>query len=346
MFNNLINAYDFVVLYEKIRRAGIAKVSSKLTKSNRERIRRSWAHTSESTSSWWDIPEVNRRWNLLITGSPDNDQYSYVAAKYFNAKDTLVGVSLGCGNGNREIRWVSVCEKLRLSCYDISKERIEQAKINAGNANVSSQLNFEVGDVHTLELGVKKYDVVIIEGALHHFRSIVTVLDKVKRGLKDEGLFIVNEYVGPSRFQWTDAQLEAANRVLGMIPEGYRKKYFDRRIKKKIHRPGRLSMFLNDPSESAESNLIGDAIARQFKVLEKKEYGGTLLQLVFKDIAHNFLNEKAETKDLLKSIFSVEDELLEKGEIKSDFVFYVCKNKQSRLLNNSKSMTHARKVAK
>ena len=98
--------------------------------------------------------------------------------------------------GNREIRWVTACEKLRLSCYDISKERIEQAKINAGKANVSSQLNFEVGDVHTLELGVKKYDVVIIEGALHHFYSIVTVLDKVKMGLKEEGLLILNEYVG------------------------------------------------------------------------------------------------------------------------------------------------------
>ena len=130
-----------------------------------------------------------------------------------------------------------------------------------------------------------------------------------------------------------------------MIPEEYRKKYFDGKVKKRIHRPGRLSMFLNDPSESAESSLIEEAIAGQFKVLERKEYGGTLLQLVFKDIAHNFINEEAETKELLKRLFNVEDELLKKGEIKSDFVFYVCKNKRSRLLNNSKSLTHARKVA-
>jgi ubiquinone/menaquinone biosynthesis C-methylase UbiE len=222
---------------------------------------------------------------------------------------------------------VSACQNLSLSCYDISKERIEQAKINARNANVNSQLDFKLGDVHTLELGVGKYDVVIIEGALHHFHSIATVLDKVRRGLKEKGILIVNEYVGPSRFQWTNAQLDAANRVLGMIPEEYRKKYFDGTIKKKIHRPGRLSMFLNDPSESAESSLIENAIAGQFKVLERKEYGGTLLQLVFKDIAHNFINEKTETKELLKSIFDEEDEMLRKGEIKSDFVFYVCENK-------------------
>ena len=327
MFNNLINPNDFVVLYEKIRRAGLAKVSSKLTRSNEERIRRAWAHTSESTSSWWDIPEVNRRWNLLITGSPSIDQYSYVSAKYLRADHVLHGVSLGCGNGNREIRWVTACEKLRLSCYDISKERIEQAKINAAYAYVSSQLNFEVGDVHTLELGEKKYDVVNIEGALHHFRSIGTVLDKVRRWLKDEGILIVNEYVGPSRFQWTDAQLRAANRVLDMIPEKYRKKYFDGSIKKKVHRPGRLSMFLNDPSESGESHLIENAIADQFRVLERKEYGGTLLQLIFKDIAHNFINEKEQTKELLNLIFDIEDEMLRKGEIESDFVFYVCRNR-------------------
>ena len=309
---------------KKFPRAGIARVTSKLTKSNEERIKRSWAHTSESTSSWWDIPEVNRRWNFLITGSSDIDQYSYVSSKYLNANHTLVGVSLGCGNGNREIRWATACDNLRLYCYDISKDRIEQARINAGNANVSSQLSFEVGNVHTLELGLRKYDVVLTEGALHHFRSIVTVLDKVRRCLKDEGIFIVNEYIGPSRFQWADSQLEAANRVLHMIPEGYRKKYFGGRIKKKIHRPGRLSMFLNDPSESAESHLIEDSIASQFRVLERKEYGGTLLQLVFKDIAHNFINEKAETKELLKTIFNIEDKMLKKGEIKSDFVFYIC----------------------
>src|ERR1039458_10846902 len=101
MFNNLINPYDFVVLYEKIRRAGIANISSKLTKSNEERVRRAWAHTSESTSSWWDIPEVNRRWNLLITGSADIDQYNYVSTKYFSANHALDSVSLGCGSGNR-----------------------------------------------------------------------------------------------------------------------------------------------------------------------------------------------------------------------------------------------------
>ena len=326
MFKNLINPYDFVVLYQKIRRGGIGRISSKLMKSNEERVRRSWAHTSESTSSWWDIPEVNRRWNLLITGSADLDQCRYISTKYLTADHALDGVSLGCGSGNREIRWVSACEKLRLFCYDISKERIDQARINAGNANLSSRLHFEVGDVHTLELGVRKYDVVIIEGALHHFRSIGTVLDNVRRTLKDDGIFIVNEYIGPSRFQWTDAQLKAANRVLKMIPEGYRKSYSGGRVKKKIHRPGRLSMFLNDPSESVESDLIDEAVAGRFKVLEKKEYGGTLLQLVFKDIAHNFINEKTETKELLKSIFTAEDELLKRREIKSDFVFYVCKN--------------------
>jgi hypothetical protein len=112
-----------------------------------------------------------------------------------------------------------------------------------------------------------------------------------------------------------------------MIPEEYRKKYFDGRIKKKVHRPGRLSMFLNDLSESGELSLIENVIADQFRVLERKEYGGTLLQLIFKDIAHNFINEKGQTKELLKLIFGIEDEILRNGQIKSDFVFYVCRNR-------------------
>ena len=34
MFNNLVNLHDFIVLYEKVQRGGIRRVSSKLTKSN------------------------------------------------------------------------------------------------------------------------------------------------------------------------------------------------------------------------------------------------------------------------------------------------------------------------
>lgn len=327
MFNSLINPHDFVVLYEKIRRTGFGEILFKLVEKDEERVRRSWSHTSGSTSNWWDIPEVQRRWNYLITGSADKDHVEYISEKYLNGDRPLAGISLGCGSGNREIRWVSVCKNLRLTGIDVSKERIEQARINAQNAGVGSKTSFEVADVHALDPGEKRYDVVIVEGALHHFHAIGNVLDKIRVSLRDNGIFIVNEYVGPARFQWTDKQLETANRVLGTIPHEYRRKYFDGTLKKKIYRPGRLSMYLNDPSESAESNLIENSIAGRFSVLEKKEYGGTLLQLIFKDIAHNFTDGSNRTKKLLDSIFAVEDDGLKRGELKSDFVLMVCRNK-------------------
>ena len=328
MFNNLINAHDFVVLYEKLRGNGPGKTATKFIKSGKERVKLSWAHTSGGTSNWWDIPEVNRRWNLMITGSPDIDHYRYVSAKYLNVNHPLNGISLGCGTGNREVRWVSACETLRLSCYDISKERIRQAGANAKAASVDSRLTFAVGDVHTLDLGLKMHDIAIVEGALHHFHPMISALEKIGRSLKDDAIFVVNEYVGPSRFQWTERQLESVNQVLQLIPGEFRKNYSNGRVKEKVYRPGRLSMFLNDPSEAAESDLIETAIADRFRILERKEYGGTLLQLLFKDIAHNFVNENKETKELLERIFSIEDGMLKSGELKSDFVFFICTNRK------------------
>jgi len=327
VFSSLVNLHDFVLLGERLRRKGISWTASKFSKPDKERVKSSWAHTTSETSNWWDIPEVGRRNNLLMTGSPELDHQTYLTSKYLTSDRTIEGLSLGCGAGSREVRWTQVCERLKLTCCDISRERISQARANAAEAGLADRLSFKVADVNSMELGRKVYDLILIEGALHHFFPISSVLEKVAEALRDNGLFILNDYIGPSRFQWTASQLEGANRILRMIPENYRVRFGGRGIKKRVYRPGRLSMYLNDPSEAAESGLIEQAVLRRFTLLERKDYGGTLLQLVFKDIAHNFLNEREETKSLLERIFSIEDEMLKGGAIASDLTLFVCGNR-------------------
>ena len=324
MFNSLVNIHDFVVLGERLRRKGISWALLKLSESDEGRVKRSWAHTTSETSNWWDIPEVNRRNNRLMTGSPDLEHHAHLASKYLTSDRTIEGISLGCGTGRQEIKWALACDRLRLSGVDISRKRIAQARANAEEAGLTARLTFDVADVNSLELGRKKYDVVLIEGALHHFFPISAVLDNVKEALSDDGVFILNDYIGPSRFQWTSPQLAGANKILGMIPAEYRTKFGGHGIKNRVYRPGRLSMYLNDPSEAAQSGLIEQAVLERFTVLERKDYGGTLLQLVFKDIAHNFIDERDETKRLLDRIFSVEDEMLKSGAIGSDLALFVC----------------------
>ncbi len=84
-------------------------------------------------------------------------------------------------------------------------------------------------------------------------------------------------------------------------------------------------MILGDPSEAVESSKIRPLLHKIFEVVEIREYGGTVLHLLFSGIAHNFLSEDTETRHWLDICFEVEDSLLRKGDIQSDFIIAVCK---------------------
>ncbi|MEJ2568199.1 MAG: hypothetical protein P8Z50_04915, partial [candidate division WOR-3 bacterium] len=136
------------------------------------------------------------------------------------------------------------------------------------------------------------------------------------------GLLVINEYIGPNRFQWTNQQLKKANYYLNKIPGHYRYLWQSRRIKKKIYRPGLLRMILSDPSEAVDSEEILPQISRKFKKIEEKPYGGNLLHLIFKDISHNFTKNTSDINKMLDFLFRAEDEFLENTD-KSDFLFGV-----------------------
>ena len=162
---------------------------------------------------------------------------------------------------------------------------------------------------------------------MHHFSPLKDILFKINNFLKPDGFFVVNEFVGPTRFQWADRQLEVINGLLSILPVQYRTERNGKTVKKKVFRQSKLSMILIDPSEVIESSNILPLLKEIFDVQEIKECGGTILLILFYEIAHNFLSGNKETKHYLDVCFNVEDALLENGEIQSDFIVAVCKKK-------------------
>ena len=330
MFNNIINLHDFVVLGEKLRYDGLRRIAGKFIRSKDSRVEDAWQHTQSPPTHWWDIPLVEKRWNRLITGDECIDPYTYVSKKYFNDRTDLQALSLGCGTGNRELKWVKAGKIHSIDAYDLSKERIAFAIAQARKEGLSDRVKYNVANVFDVAIRQGSYVVVLAEGALHHFSPLRQILEKVNSCLKPDGYFIINDFVGPSRFQWTDRQLDIVNGILSVLPSRYRKTWKSEKIKSRVYRPGRFSMFLHDPSEAAESSRILTLMDGMFDVVEMKEYGGTLLQLLFKDIAHNFLSEDDTTTHLLQLCFDIEDELLRSKEIRSDFVFAVCRKRRTQ----------------
>ena len=327
MFNNLVNIHDIPLFIEKVRQGRLTNILSRIVSRRYDWAVKAWDHLKYAPKNWWDILEVMRRWNRMITGDAGTDYFSHFMTRYYRGRSSLRALSLGCGTGHRELDLAGLGQFIRIDAVDRSRKRIAHASFKSRERGFDRIIRYEVGNVFSMEFCDSCYDLIIVEQSLHHFSPLERILLRIEKALKPDGYLLFNEFAGPSRFQWTDRQLEAVNGLLSLLPERYRMRWKSRTIKKRVHRPGRLSMILYDPTEAVESSRILPLMHDVFDVVEIAGYGGTVLQLLFNDIAHNFLSNDDETRRLLKMCFDAEDELLESGRLESDFVVGVCRKR-------------------
>jgi hypothetical protein len=83
-----------------------------------------------------------------------------------------------------------------------------------------------------------------------------------------------------------------------------------------------------DPSEAVNSEAIIPAVKKFFHILEFNEVGGTLLHLLFQNIAGHFNEGDAESVKILYSLFEKEQALISSGELPNHFAFIVATAKE------------------
>jgi len=196
--------------------------------SDLERTARAWNAVAErggkdSGLCWWDAgPEIHKRINRKISGDPTCDYTTYVLRKYF-AKRLPVDycLSLGCGSGSLERSLA--CQGVFLLCdaCDIAEAQLVVAKKLAEQEGITN-INYYVADVNKITLTACRYDVAWMQGAMHHVKSLEHVCYQIAQALKPEGLLILKEYIGPSRYQFAARQKEVANLCLRLLPARYR----------------------------------------------------------------------------------------------------------------------------
>ena len=118
--------------------------------------------------------------------------------------------------------------------------------------------------MNSIQLEQNRYDVVFFNSSLHHVKNIEHVLDEVEKALVDDGLLIINEYVGPSQFQFSEVQTSIINNAIDDLPQVYRKSISDPNKVKQHHVPPSKE-YMNkilDPSEAIRSSGDHDDPAR------------------------------------------------------------------------------------
>jgi SAM-dependent methyltransferase len=283
-----------------------------------------WDQTVDYPRQWTSIPLIQERLRTIVTGSPSKNIPAYVRERYGAEDARWHALSPGCGTGRKELAWVAAGGIALLEGYDISKRRIAEAGRLAASAGMSSSTRFTAADVRSMKLPAASFDLVILDDALHHIAPLAPFLRDVHAWLRPSGILMVNEYVGPSRFQWTDHQIHLANQLLDSMPARLKVRP-DGTPRPPAYRPGTLAMRMYDPSEAVDSASILPQLHAQFEIMEEKPCGGALLHLVFKDIAHHFLHPDDDALAVLHRCIDTEEEEMKAGRIGSDFAFVIAR---------------------
>ena len=238
--------------------------------------------------------------NERATGDPARDWLSSWAFRYFTGGRVLV---LGCGEGWLEraiAEWPFVD---RIDATDIAPEAVARA-----NAVAGPKQHYSVLDLNRHELPASTYDVVVAHSILHHVENLEHAYAQIERTLKPEGTLIVNEYVGPNRFQLHDHVLALINSLRDALGAG------------PFERPTPQFMIEHDPSEAVRSEEVMPRLRERFEVLEEKELGGTILMHLLYEIVQRFRFDDPVERAIIETLCTFEGALLDAGRIESDFV--------------------------
>lgn len=272
----------------------------------------------------WEFIEVEH-----IRPSVSGDKAVYYLQHFFSGHLPQMPVqralSLGCGGGNLERHLIRMGAAASIDAYDASAESIRLARQLADDEGLAGQLHYEVADINSLHLPEGAYDFIVAKMSLHHFADLDHLYGQIRRALKPGGVFMFNECVGPTRFQWTPVQLELANKILNTLPDAFRYSAGSGGPLGAISRPTIQEMIDIDPSEAVNSEQIIPLLPKYFEILEHKKYGGTLLHLLLDPLMANFDTSEPLHATVLKMIFLYEQTMIEKGILDSDFCYVVAR---------------------
>ena len=221
---------------------------------------------------WAEYPLVRRYVNECVTDC----WWAYPTHGFKAAwgyKPLARGLSIGCGTGllEKDLRWMRICEEV--DAYDISPESIRIASEQALKDGIDD-VRYEVADCERLDYPDAHYDAVFFNGSMHHMSDPAALLDKLLVALKPGGFLFLDDYVGPSRDEWSDEHLVHARDWYYALPSSWR-------TVEHLKPPYDAS----DPSEMVASSAIVPAIHARFEMLWERPYWGNLLYPVLSHVS-------------------------------------------------------------
>lgn len=179
---------------------------------------------------------------------------------------------LNCGNGwvERELSDKGIAK--HFIAFDYSIDLLRQAQREKGARAIS----YFQSDANRIDFPENRFDLIVNVAALHHVQYINRLCCILSKCLKPNGILVNFDYIGPHRNQYSFTHWYRIKRVNRSLPDRIRKTPFV-----KPHLP---TMLYADPTEAIHSDLIFEAVARYFDIIERHDTGGGI---AYEILTHN-----------------------------------------------------------
>ncbi len=221
---------------------------------------------------WLNHPLVRAEVNRRVSGEASLWPTHWLRRQI--TEPLATGLSIGCGTGAFERDVVSQNIVREIIGIDRATVPLERARELAAETNLASRITYVEADAREfLRNHVKSFDAIFFHASLHHFQDPGTLLRAVHESLREGGYFYFDEYVGPSRDEWSWARLIAANIAYYLLP-------------RRVRRPKLVRAPINreDPTEAIASSRIMPALRATFSQVVERMYGGNLLSVVYPNL--------------------------------------------------------------
>ena len=140
--------------------------------------------------------------------------------------ETVYIASVGAGDSATEI---NLAEWLRergirnysFECFDINAGVLKRAEQSAREKGLDGHFRFAEFDINRWA-PARQYHVVLAVQSLHHFMQLEMLFDKIRRALRPDGFFLIDDMIGRNGHQrWPEA-LEIVKNLWSELPDSYK----------------------------------------------------------------------------------------------------------------------------
>ena len=256
---------------------------------------------------WASHPLVRSYINASVSGDPDVWPTTWLKSRLAAQTPLERTLSIGCGMGQFERDLVRLDIVGHVLGVEVSPVCVAEATRLAAESGQGHRIDYVCADAREELERCRDLDAILFHASLHHFDRLEALARQLRRALKPGGYLYFDEYVGPSPAEWS-------------LLDELRWNWHYYHLPKSVRRVGRIRPPINfdDPTEAVESSGILPAVEREFEIVERRDYGGNLLAVIYGNLrrpTENPPSPRADFDAAVAQLIAAEKELLRRGGV-------------------------------